>query len=146
MIAILFSCVSSAFTIKPADGIWGIVAEQNLAVGRAFVLETSAGITIVTFYNYNSAVAPTFYAGGGALSTANTVTVAFSEPTGGTSLAGTPRSGHLLSSPCTALFEFTSLTTGYVPLPGEPTKAIIKGALAWQIGSQICMVFGRFLS
>ena len=134
MVAILFSCVSSAFTVKPADGLWSIVSENNLDPGRAFVMETSAGITIITFYNYNSAGAPTFYVGGGPLSADNTVSVAFSEPTGGTSLGGAPRSGRLLSSPGTALFEFTSLTTGTVTLPGEIRKFISKGALAWKTG------------
>lgn len=129
--ACFISSAVQAFTILPADGLWGIVSEQTLAVGRAFVLETSTNITVATFYNYNASGAPTFYVGGGTLNAANSVSVLFSEPQGGTCLGCTPRSGFALSTPGTALFEFTSSTTGFVTLPREARKAIAKGSLAW---------------
>lgn len=123
------SSLTHAFTALPADGLWGVVSEQNLAVGRAFNLEMAGNVLIVTIYAYNTQGAPTFYAGGAALSSSNTAAVALSEPQGGTCFGCPVTGGRLLSSPGVATFEFTSSTTGYVTLPGETRKAIIKGEL-----------------
>lgn len=127
----LVSLCASAFTTLPQDGIWGIDSETSLAVGRAFVLETAGSATVVTFYNYNSAGAPTFYVGGGSLTATNNVSVSFSEPRGGTCLGCAATSGSLLSSPGTALFEFITSTTGFVTLPREGRKAISKANLGF---------------
>lgn len=123
------SSLASAFTVLPADGLWSVVSEQSLAVGRAFNLEMSDKLLVVTMYAYNAQGAPTFYVGAAALSATNTAPVALSEPQGGTCLGCAPTSGRLLSSPGVATFEFTSSTTGFVTLPGEPRKAIFKGAI-----------------
>ncbi len=120
-----------AFSAEPIAGLWGIDAETNLAVGRAFALEVTGSTLIVTFYNYNASKQPTFYVGGAALSAIGSATVALSEPKGGTCLGCTPTSGSLLSSPGSALFEFTTSTKGFVTLPGETRKAISKGMIAW---------------
>ena len=131
LFGLVVSQCATAFTIMPQDGIWGVDSETTLAVGRAFVLETAGPVTVVTFYNYNAAGAPTFYVGGGLLSTTNTVAVNFSEPRGGTCLGCVATSGSLLSSPGAALFEFTSSTTGFVTLPREARKAISKANLGF---------------
>lgn len=123
------SSITHAFTTLPADGLWGVVSEQNLSVGRAFNLEMAGGILIVTIYAYNTQGAPTFYAGGAALSAANIATVSLSEPQGGTCFGCPVTGGRLLSTPGTAIFEFTTSTTGFVTLPGESRKAIVKGDL-----------------
>ena len=128
---ILFSATSltHAFSILPVDGLWSVVTEQNLAVGRAINLEMSDKVLVVTMYAYNAQGAPTFYAGAAALSATNTAAVSLSEPQGGTCLGCAPTSGRLLSSPGVAAFEFTSSTTGFVTLPNEVRKAISKGAI-----------------
>ena len=131
LFGLVVSQCATAFTTMPQDGIWGVDSETTLAVGRAFVLETAGPVTVVTFYNYNAAGAPTFYVGGGLLSTTNTVAVNFSEPRGGTCLGCVATSGSLLSSPGAALFEFTSSTTGFVTLPREARKAISKANLGF---------------
>lgn len=122
---------TSAFTIQPVDGLWGIVDEQSLAIGRAFNFEITGNLGVVTMYNYNAARAPTFYTGAGVLSSTNTLTVTLNEPTGGTCLGCSPSSGTLLSTPGQAVFEFTTSVTGYVTLPREGRKAIVKGAIGW---------------
>ncbi len=122
---------ASAFTIQPVDGLWGIVDEQSLAIGRAFNFEMTGNLGVVTMYNYNAARAPTFYTGAGVLSSTNSLTVTLNEPTGGTCLGCSPSSGALLSTPGQAVFEFTSSVTGYVTLPREGRKAIVKGAIGW---------------
>ncbi len=127
----VLSLTAQAYTNLPVDGVWSITSEQSLAIGRAFVLETQGSITAVTFYNYNTAGAPTFYVGAGSLSAADTISLTFNEPRGGTCLGCSPTSGALLSTPGAALFEFTSATTGYVTLPREARKAIFKGNFAW---------------
>ena len=96
------SSLASAFTILPADGLWSIVAEQNLSVGRAFNLEMSDTLLVTTMYAYNAQGAPTFYVGTAPLSASNTATMNLSEPQGGTCFACTPTSGRLLSSPGSA--------------------------------------------
>ena len=116
-----------AFTVLPVDGLWSVVSEQNLTVGRAFNVEMSDKLVVVTMYTYNAQGAPTFYVGASALSATNTAAIALSEPQGGTCLGCPPTSGRLLSSPGTATFEFTTSTTGFVTLPGEARKAISKG-------------------
>ncbi len=131
---IALSSMTHAFTTLPADGLWGVVSEQNLAVGRAFNLEMAGGILIVTIYAYNAQGAPTFYAGGAALTANNTAAVALSEPQGGTCFGCAVTGGRLLSSPGVATFEFTTSTTGYVTLPGEARKAIVKGELTRPVG------------
>lgn len=127
LVGSLVSFCSNAYTTLPQDGLWGINQEQSLAVGRAFALETAGSTMIITFYNYNAVGAPTFYVGGGPLNANNTATIALSEPQGGTCLGCAMTSGRLLSSPGNVLFEFTSSTTGFVTLPREGRKAIIKG-------------------
>jgi hypothetical protein len=127
----VLSLTAQAYTNLPVDGVWSITSEQSLAIGRAFVLETQGSVTAVTFYNYNTAGAPTFYVGAGSLSAADTISLTFNEPRGGTCLGCSPTSGALLSTPGAALFEFTSATTGYVTLPREARKAIFKGNFAW---------------
>jgi hypothetical protein len=129
LITFVVMTTAQAFTIRPADGLWGIADELNLAVGRAINLELTGPVLIATIYNYNSAGAPTFYVGGAALTATNTASVPLSEPKGGTCLGCPPTSGSLLSSPGTALFEFTSSTTGFVTLPKEGRKALVKGYL-----------------
>lgn len=127
-IALLFvSSLTHGFTILPMDGLWGIVNEQQLAVGRAMNLEVGGGVLVVTMYAYNAQGAPTFYVGGAAISAANISAVTLSEPQGGTCLGCPLTSGRLLSTPGVATFEFTSSTTGFVTLPGETRKAILKG-------------------
>ena len=121
---------ASAFTIRPADGLWSVVEEQNLAIGRAFNLEVTGPLLVTTVYNYTASGAPTFYVGAAAIAANNTASVALSEPRGGTCLGCIPTSGSLLSSPGTAFFEFTSSTTGFVTLPKEGRKAILKGQIA----------------
>lgn len=121
---------ASAFTIRPADGLWSVVEEQNLAIGRAFNLEVTGPLLVTTVYNYSASGAPTFYVGAAAIAANNTAAVALSEPQGGTCLGCTPTSGSLLSTPGTAFFEFTSSTTGFVTLPKEGRKAILKGQIA----------------
>jgi hypothetical protein len=128
-VAFVLSSLTHAFTYLPVDGLWGVVSEQNLAVGRAFNLEMGGTTLVVTMYGYNAQGAPTFYVGGGALSAANVAAITLSEPQGGTCLGCPPTSGRLLSSPGVATFEFTSSTTGFVTLPGEARKAILKGAI-----------------
>jgi hypothetical protein len=129
---LLASSASVAFTIRPADGLWGIVSEQNLAIGRGINLEVGGSILVVTIYGYNSQRLPTFYVGGGALTASNTAAVPLSEPAGGTCFGCAPTSGFGLSAPGTATFEFTSSTTGFVTLPGEARKAIVKGPITSQ--------------
>ena len=121
---------SSAFTVRPADGLWGIVPELNLSVGRAINLEVGGSTLIVTMYAYNAQRMPTFYVGGGTLTTSNSAAVALAEPAGGTCLGCNPTSGYALSLPGTAVFEFTSSTTGFVTLPGEARKPILKGLIS----------------
>ncbi len=123
-----------AFTVLPVDGLWSVVSEQNLTVGRAFNVEMSDKLVVVTMYTYNAQGAPTFYVGASALSATNTAAIALSEPQGGTCLGCPPTSGRLLSSPGTATFEFTNSTTGFVTLPGEARKAISKGAITRPTG------------
>lgn len=129
--ALLFAsqCASTswAFTVRPADGLWGITSEQNLAIGRAFNVEVFGNLGVITFYNYNASKLPTFYVGAGQITATNTLTVPLNEPAGGTCLGCPPTSGYQLSSKGNALFEFTSSSSGYVTLPGEPRKAILKG-------------------
>lgn len=134
LLSAVFLSGANAFTTMPQDGLWSLDSESSLAVGRAFNLETAGNLTVITFYNYNATGAPTFYVGAGALSTANAVTVGFSEPRGGTCLGCTQTSGSLLSSPGSAVFEFTSSTTGFVTLPRESRKAISKGNVGFATG------------
>ena len=134
LLASVFFCflgTGSAYTVQPADGLGGVVDEINLAVGRAINLEVSGSVLVVTMYAYNRAGAPTFYVGGAPLDSTNKAALTLSEAQGGTCLGCVPTSGRLLSTPGVVLFEFTSSTTGYVTLPGEPRKAIVKGAIAW---------------
>ena len=120
-----------AFTVLPVDGLWSIDNELNLAIGRAFVFETTGNLTVATFYNYTATGAPTFYTAAGTLDSSNRVITTLNEPRGGTCLGCLPTSGGLLSTPGPVTFEFTSSTTGYVTLPGETRKAMRKGAIAW---------------
>lgn len=126
-VLLLLSSLAHSFTILPMDGLWGIVNEQQLAVGRAMNLEMGGSVLVVTMYAYNAQGAPTFYVGGATLSATNVSAITLSEPQGGTCLGCPLTSGRLLSSPGVATFEFTSSTTGFVTLPGEARKAIIKG-------------------
>ncbi len=126
-----FFGVVHAYTVKPVDGLWGVDSEKNLAVGRAFVFETTSDIVVMTMYGYNASRAPTFYTAAGQLSASNRMSAPMSEPTGGTCLGCTPTSGQLLSSPGQVTFEFTTSTAGFVTLPGETRKAISKGLIAW---------------
>ena len=130
-LAALLICLSSslahAFDIRPMDGLWGIVDEQQLAVGRALNLELGGTVLVLTMYAYNRQGAPTFYVGAGSLTTTNTASIPLSEPQGGTCFGCPVTSGRLLSSPGNVTFEFTSSTTGFVTLPGESRKAIAKG-------------------
>ena len=130
LLFLLMTASASAFSVRPADGLWSVVEEQNLAVGRAFNLEVTGPLLVTTVYNYTASGAPTFYVGAAAIAANNTAAVALSEPRGGTCLGCIPTSGSLLSSPGTALFEFTSSTTGFVTLPKESRKAIFKGQIA----------------
>ena len=123
----LSSSLAHAFDIRPMDGLWGVVAEQQLAIGRAMNLELGGSVLVLTMYAYNGQGAPTFYVGAGSLTTTNTASLSLSEPQGGTCLGCPITSGRLLSSPGTVTFEFTSSTTGFVTLPGESRKAIVKG-------------------
>ncbi len=129
MYAVLSSTCFASYTIKPINGLWGIDAETSLAVGRAINIETGGGYLVVTMYNYAANGSPTFYVGAAPISSASTASVALSEPQNGTCLGCAPRSGNLRSSPGTALFEFTSSTTGFVTLPGEQRKAFSKGSI-----------------
>lgn len=131
LVLLIVSKTAAAFTIQPVDGLWGIVDEQSLAIGRAFNFEMTGNLGVVTMYNYNATRAPTFYTGAGVLSSTNTLTVTLNEPAGGTCLGCTASSGFLLSTPGQAVFEFTSSVTGYVTLPREGRKAIVKGAIGW---------------
>lgn len=134
LLASVFFCfvgTVSAFTVQPVDGLWGIVDEINLAVGRAINLEVTDNLLVVTMYAYNRVGAPTFYVGGATLDSTNKAAVTLSEPQGGTCLGCAPTSGRLLSTPGVAVFEFTNSISGFVTLPGEARKAIVKGAIAW---------------
>ena len=136
---VAFACLASlasAFTVLPTDGLWSVVSEQNLAIGRAFNLEMSDKLLVITMYAYNAQGAPTFYVGAAALNTANVASISLSEPQGGTCLGCTPTNGQLLSSPGLASFEFTTSTTGFVTLPGEARKAIAKGAISRPTGAE----------
>lgn len=86
-------------------------------------------LLVTTMYAYNAQGAPTFYVGTAPLSASNTATMNLSEPQGGTCFGCTPTNGRLLSSPGSATFEFTSSTQGFVTLPNETRKAIVKGAI-----------------
>ena len=123
------SSFAHSFTTLPVDGLWSVVAEQNLTVGRAFNIEMSDKLLVVTIYAYNAHGAPTFYVGAAPLAANNSAPVTLSEPQGGTCFGCTPTSGRLLSSPGVAIFEFTTSTTGFVTLPGETRKAISKGEI-----------------
>ena len=134
LLASVFFCflgTGSAYTVQPVDGLWGVVDEISLAVGRAINLEVSDNLLVVTMYAYNRAGAPTFYVGGAVLDSTNKAAVTLSEPQGGTCLGCAPTSGRLLSTPGVAVFEFTNSISGFVTLPGEARKAIVKGAIAW---------------
>jgi len=126
---VLYAGRANAYTIQPVDGLWGITEEQNLAIGRAFNIEVSDAIVVITMYAYNASRAPTFYAAAGALDANNRVTATMSEPQGGTCLGCSVTNGRALSTPGVMSFEFTSSTTGFVTLPGEARKAIIKGTI-----------------
>lgn len=127
----LVARIADAFTIQPADGLWGIVEEQSLAIGRGLNIEVTGSVGVVTMYAYNASRAPTFYVGAGTLTSSNTLSVTLNEPAGGTCLGCSPSSGYLLSTPGQVIFEFTSSVTGYVTLPREGRKAIAKGAISW---------------
>lgn len=124
------SSFAYSFTTLPVDGLWSVVAEQNLTVGRAFNIEMSDKLLVVTIYAYNAQGAPTFYVGAAPLAANNSAPVTLSEPQGGTCLGCPPTSGRLLSSPGVAIFEFTTSTTGFVTLPNEARKAITKGDIS----------------
>ena len=124
------SSFAYSFSTLPVDGLWSVVAEQNLTVGRAFNIEMSDKLLVVTIYAYNAQGAPTFYVGAAPLAANNSAPVTLSEPQGGTCLGCPPTSGRLLSSPGVAIFEFTTSTTGFVTLPNEARKAITKGDIS----------------
>ena len=132
LLSALFMYSANAYTTLPQDGLWSLDSEKSLAIGRAFNIETGNSLTVVTFYNYNATGAPTFYVGAGGISASNVLSVGLSEPRGGTCLGCAPTTGSLLSSPGTAVFEFTSSTTGFVTLPRETRKAITKGNIGFE--------------
>lgn len=122
-----------AFGFKPVDGLWSFDSEINLAIGRAFNLELTGNLLVMTMYTYNAQRAPTFYVAAGPLDSSNRMVATMSEPQGGTCLGCVPTSGRLLSTPGAVQFEFTSSTTGFVTLPGEARKAVSKGTVAWPV-------------
>lgn len=137
VIALLFFLTATfrvdAFNIRPVDGLWSFDREANLAIGRAFNLELTGNVLVMTMYAYNAQGSPTFYVAANVLDSANRMVATMSEPQGGTCLGCVPTSGRLLSNPGTALFEFTTSTTGFVSLPGEARKAVNKATVAWPV-------------
>lgn len=130
-VATAMGSVAQAYNVRPVDGLWGFDSETDFPIGRAFNLEMSNNLLVVTFFNYNSAGAPTFYVAAGALNSDDSMSTTMHEPAGGTCLGCTPRGGMLLASHGTIKLEFTSSTSGYVTLPGETRKSISKGRIAW---------------
>ncbi len=129
LICVIVSAHCAAYTVKPVNGLWAADSELSLSVGRAINIETGGDLVVVTFYNYTTNGAPTFYVGAGAITATNTANVSLSEPQGGTCLGCNPTSGSLRSSPGVAFFEFITPTSGFVTLPGEQRKAISKGLI-----------------
>ncbi len=143
MLALGLSQVVSAFTVNPINGMWGIDSESNLAIGRAFAIELTTDVVVMTMYGYKQGGAPTFYVGAGALDASNKVVAPMYEPSGGTCLGCTPVSGVAGPKIGDALLEFTSSTTGFVTLPGETRKAMRKGGITWTDTPE--MLYGNWI-
>jgi hypothetical protein len=131
LMCIFVTSSAHAYTVKPADGGWGIDGEEVLAVGRGFNLETSNNIVIVTFYGYDASRRATFYVGGGVLGANNVAQVPLSESRNGPCFGCSITSGVILGSPGTLTFEFITSTTGFITIPGEGRKAITKANMTW---------------
>ncbi|EER59741.1 conserved hypothetical protein [Acidovorax delafieldii 2AN] len=112
-----------AHAFAPQAGTWVVSSELDGKPGRGLAIDVQNDTFVMQMYAYESSGQPTFYLASGKIAN-NQVSAALIRYSGGRYLGSGALSGKEAGNAGTANFRFTSGTTGFVTLPGEPEKAI----------------------
>lgn len=117
--------VSSEFggAVGPLPGLWAITEEVNGSPGRGFQVQQHGNTMVLTFYGYDAVGKGRFWLASGEYH-GNVFEGALTTYDGGTPFGGSSQSAHAAGEAGTVGLMFTSPTTGFITLPGEPQKAI----------------------
>lgn len=121
--AALFIGASLAQAFAPQAGTWVVNSELDGKPGRGLAIDVQNDTFVMQMYAYESSGQPTFYLATGKIAN-DQVSASLIRYTGGRYLGSGPLSGQEAGNAGTVKFRFTSGTTGFVALPGEPEKAI----------------------
>lgn len=125
---ILSTGVAQAFT--PQTGTWIINSELDGKPGRGLAIDVQKDTLVMQMYAYERNGEPTFYLATGNISDGQ-VSTSLMRYAGGRHLGSGPMSGKEAGNAGNIKFRFTSNSTGFVTLPGEPEKEISRFNFAY---------------
>ena len=121
--AALFMGAGLVHAFAPQAGTWVVSSELDGRPGRGLAIDVQNDIFIMQMYAYESTGQATFYLATGKIAN-DQVSTSLMRYSGGRYLGSGPLSGQEAGNAGTVKFRFTSGTTGFATLPGEPEKAI----------------------